>query len=283
MEKPMKEVVQKHKSRRIFLMSVLFCGLAILALLGSSYAWFSDMIRAQTETLPISGSASAGEIGLQISGSSSGPFGEQANLTRLDRCQVLRPVSTVNLNQFYGAKGQNTEGKVAFYEDVTEEVLEHILYGELFLKPLYQDGKLYLDKSTFTVTGDLQLLASARLGMRFSSKDMTQTYIFPLEGSTTGVVSQETSTGGAQQVVSAVSQQGVATFVTPELQQLSSYQVSGDGEQGMVANQPALYNLYKEQVVRVEVWIYMEGCDPESILEAQDKDIQMNLAFTAHS
>ncbi len=295
MEKPRKEsedeskakqeqaTIVKQKSRRVFLMSILFCGLAMLALLGSSYAWFSDMIRAQTETLPLSGSASAGEIGLQISGSSSGPFGEQANLTRLDRCQVLRPVSTANLNQFYGAKGQNTEGKVAFYEEVTDEVLEQVLYGEVFLKPLYQDGKLYLDQSTFTVTGDSQLLASARLGMRFSGGDTTQTYIFPLEGNTTGVLSQETSTGGAQQVVSTVSPQGVATFITPELQQLSSYQVPAEGVQEVAENQLALYSLLKENVVRVEVWIYMEGCDPESILEAQDQDIQMNLAFTAHS
>ncbi len=275
--------MQKRKSYRIFFMSMVFCVLAMIALLGSSYAWFSDMLRAQTEVFPISGSVSAGEIGLQISGTSSGPFESQANLTRLDQCQVLYPVSTADLNHFYEAKGQNNNGKVAFYKDVTDQVLEYVLYGELFLKSLYQDGKLYLDKSIFTITGDPQLLSSARLGMRFSAEGITQNYIFPLADNTTGVISQETSIGDRQQVVGTVSQQGVATFVTPELQQLSNYQVLAEGEEGVVENQPFLFNLYKEQIVRVEVWIYMEGCDPESILEAQDQDIQMNLAFIAHS
>ena len=282
-EKSVEKSISKHKSYRVLVMSILFCGLAAIALLGSSYAWFSDMIRAQTEVLPVSGSASAGDIGLQISGSSTGPFGEKANLTRLDRCQVLYPVSTANLEQFYGAKGQNTQGKVAVYEEITDDVLEHILYGELFLKPIYQDGQLYLEQSAFTVIGNPQLLASARLGMRFHAGDTTNTYIFPLETTMSGVVSQETSTGGTQQVVSAVSEQGVATFVTPELQDLRDYQVPVVGEQAVVGNQSALCNLVKEQVVRVEVWIYMEGCDPESILEAQDEEIQMNLAFAADS
>ena len=267
---------RKSKLYFRFNLSILFVFIALLSIVGATYAWFT--LSANTKQTPFTSSVSAGDMVLTVSDRADGQFGDTSPIARLDQCDTLVPVSTNDIVHFYSATAQNRDGKIFLYKDVSQQISEKVLYGEVFLQARYRDGYLYFDTEKFNITGDAQLLSASRLGMKFSDGDSESIYIFDLQDFARGEVIErttiETETG---KVVAGIDENGNATFQEEQAEEISAYAKTLDE----VNSTSPLFEITRDQLVRVEFWIYMEGCDPHCINEAQESGIEMNLAFVA--
>ncbi len=245
----------------------------------ATYAWFT--FSADTNVEPMQGSVSKGDVNLVISGSANGKYDVSAPITRLDKCTELLPVSTSNLTSFYTASARTRDGIAALYTDVTQGAEKRILHGEVYLKAQYADARLYFDSKALSFSGNSQLLASLRLGMKISGSGEAKTYFFRLDDFAGGsAAAQNTIQGAANSVVSSIDEAGNAAFVTDTSGAMSQYYAVSKGENtDPEAGTALLYTLAKDTPVRVEIWLYLEGCDENCINSAQAKDLSFNIAF----
>ena len=272
------------KLKNTFYISIFFVLLALISVIGVTFAWFT-LSGADASITPITGSVTPGEMDLSISSTVDGTFGINADITRKDKCEFLMPVSTSNLINFYTSKAQNNDGKIILYKDISNDYLDKIIYGEFFLQAKYTDGVLYFDTDNLSITGSSQLISASRMGMVIDDGVTKKQYIFDLQNhATAGAVQQNTIETSLGSVVNFVDKNGKASFVKEDTKLTSAFSAHLLADESIdVGNSTPLYTLTKDKIAKVEIWIYMEGCDEHCILKAQKQDININLAFVADS
>lgn len=260
-------------------LAVFFMLIAAAVLTSATYAWFT--FSADTNVEPMQGSVSEGEVSLAISATQNGTYDVTAPITRLDNCTELLPVSTANLTSFYSASARTRDGIVALYTDATAAANTRVLHGEVYLKAQYGDARLYFDKTNMAFSGGAQLLASLRLGMKITGADGEKTYFFKLDDFGGGsATAQSTIQAGANSVVSSIDANSNAAFVTdPAAAMTDYYAVMANETADPEAGTTPLCTMTKDTPVRVELWIYLEGCDENCLNAAQASDLSFNLAF----
>lgn len=260
---------------------IVFGVLTLLALLiastSATYAWFASSTDTNVE--PLSGGIGYGEGNLTISSSPEGPFSDTCELDLPAEGLLLRPLSTADLQTFYTAVAHDRNGiSTVFAEDT--QYADSALCGSVYLLSEGGESGVYLSPDALDFGEDVQALASLRLGLVFTSSRGTSVHMFRLDdmGDTAGAELRQTVEQPGC-VISSLNAGGQADFVSDPADQLSDY-FSGGDEDNMIPGRSMLCTLPADEVVRVDYYLYLEGCDENCINAVQSRDLALSLGFT---
>ncbi len=273
-----KETVKRL--RKSLVMAIVGMIFFLVSVTGVTYAWFTISGRAHTNVTPMGGTVSDGDTLLLISTAESGPFDRECDLVFAGDAQVLKPVSTADLENFYRVTMQNKEGVAVSYENADDRVDTETLHGTVYLKCEGAPCNIYFNGEELQLGSDAQALAAMRLGLKITNHDGSRTFVMKLDdlGSTAAAQSNATvPTAGT--VVSAIADGGNAVYVSDPAVNISDYtaQAAGNDEYNAGANE--LFSLDADEVATVEYWLYLEGCDEQCVNEVQNIDSDIRLAF----
>ena len=268
------------KNKKFLLgLTILWCVIAIAAIGGATYAWFS--FNPYTNVEPMSSTISSGGTALLISTQENGDFGIQCSLPR-SVSGSLHPVSTADLDHFYEATGQTRQGISNRFENADNAVEDSTIHGVFYLQSLTDDCDVYFYRSGMDFGNDPQMLAALRLGMKITVEDTTYTYIFRLDnmGNTSSADRLQTISAPGN-VVRSITDNKEAVFTTDPSKALADYfAVPGTGEDNRPGRGNAsLFTLNANQVAKVEYWLYLEGCDENCTNNVQEHQAVIQLSF----
>lgn len=239
----------------------------------STYAWFT--FDPATNVTPMEGNISDGDTNLLISNRVDGPFEVSCKLTPTVLPEILQPVSTQDLSRFFASVGQNRAGITTSYKEITDTSDERYIKGEVFLQCLGSDCDVFFNKDTMKLGADAQILAAGRLGLKFTGEDKKPvTYVFSLDalGDTSGAESTRTVDVDRYVVVGTVNTDGSPNYEDDPAVPISEHMYG-------YARAKKLCTVHADEVVKVEYWMYLEGCDDECSNPVQKRDVTLMLGF----
>ncbi|MBR6477026.1 MAG: hypothetical protein IKS85_01130 [Lachnospiraceae bacterium] len=266
----------KKRSFTIWL-SVFWVVIALLALGGATYAWFT--FNPSTNVEPMTSTISDGDVALLISTDAGQEFKTNCILPQ-SVSGDLDPVSTVDLEHFYNANLQDRQGISVGFQACDQGLDAITIHGTLYLKSLKDNCAVYFNRGGMDFGSDPQMLAALRLGMRFTTSRGVQEYIFQLNdlGNVSGAASTQT-TAQTGVVVGSVMNDGTPNYVPDPSRGLADYfAVMGAGSLPRPGRQ-SLCTINANEIVTVEYWLYLEGCDENCINEVQEKEAIIQLSF----
>jgi len=268
------------KRRKIFWiwMTALWSILLLAAIGGATYAWFT--FRPYTNVEPIGSTISSGEVALLINSQPDGEFGTKCVLTQTQGGD-LEPLSTADLVHFYRVEKQDRGGIARIYRDCSNEAETDTIHGKLYLTSLKDNCRVYFFGPDLDFGSDTQMLSALRLGLRFRSGASESTYIFSLDqmGNTAGSEALQT-TQRASSVVAGLGQSGEAVYANDPALAITDYFAVQQTATGLpAAGRQALCTIDANEVVAVEYWLYLEGCDVNCINAVQNKEAAIQLSF----
>lgn len=274
----------KHRFKIWFqIVTMIF---AALSLAFATYAWFTTNREVSTSTA----TARTGEetLELQLSTSGGGSFrdGDSVSIQQVNQtsAEYLLPVSTSNLMNF--VYSPNTEAGIAkAFQPVENE--SYYYHGRVYIRATgtgWPDGttmKLYLDQSDNILGQQVsgELLNAARLGLVFDG-DYSSAVILKLSDSSNAGDQQVYNTEvngqrlGDNQVLSYVNQ-SVQAVADPSVA-AGQYTVTFDND-SMQAPERTLLTMNLNQIYSVDIYFYIEGCDPDcsSYIQYSIADLQI--------
>ena len=266
----------KKRSFAIWI-SVIWVIIAFLAIGGVTYAWFT--FNPSTNVEPVSSTISDGEISLLISTDPNQGFFTSCSLPQ-SVSGDLEPVSTANLERFYSANLQDRDGISVGFRECTDEIDKITIHGIIYLKSLKDQCAVYFNKSGMDFGNDPQMLAALRLGMKVTSAEGTSTYVFSLNdaGNVAGATSTRT-TAESNVVVASLLENGTPYYVGDPARNLSDFYAVTGAAKLPTAGRQMLCTIQAEEIVTVEYWLYLEGCDENCINDVQEKEAVIQLSF----
>ncbi|MDD6188794.1 MAG: hypothetical protein PUB32_04345 [Clostridiales bacterium] len=249
----------------------------LIAFSSATYAWFT--LTNDTNVEPLEGGIGYGEGNLVIANSPEGPFSNRCELNAPAEDVLLRPLSTADLQTFYTAKAHDSSGiSTSFAEN--KQYAGSALCGTVYLKSEQEDSGVYFSPAALNMGNDAQALASLRLGLVFTTSRGVYTHIFKLDdmGDTAGAeVRQTVEQPGC--VIASVDAAGRPEFVSDPAANLSDYFVGGDPD-ALSAGKNLLCILPADEAVRVDYYLYLEGCDENCINVVQGRELALALGFS---
>lgn len=273
-----KDVKQLKKSFVTAIAGILFL---IIVATGTTYAWFTLSGMASTNVTPTGGTISKGDAVLLISNNSGGPFDKTCELILQGNPETLKPLSTANLENFYKSSAQNEDGISILYVNADNSVDQNAIHGTVYLQCQNAPCSVYFNSAALNLGSDVQALAAMRLGLKITSHAGTQTLIFNLDA--LGAVQNAQSNRTVPQsgtVVSSISANGQAAYTNDPAQNLSGYMAqAGTDENTFRAGATPLVLMNTDEIVTVEYWLYLEGCDDQCYNVVQNRTSEISLAF----
>ena len=262
----------------------------VLVLTTATYAWFSvnrivstdkASARSGTDTLELQISEKGGEA---FQGAEEAPI-VQVNQTEL---MELMPVSTADLQHFVYNPFTNEEDKAEIFRTVEDE--NYYYHGRFYLRAL-AEGKpdtarmaLYLDEAE-EAGGILaqaeagQLLNAARLGLTF---DEANPVIYYLSEKNNDTEEQAKNTVlnddllGENQVLRS-NGTNVEGVDDPAIS-LESNRIVMEDTRVILPERPLFY-MELNKIYTVDVYFYIEGCDPDCSDAIRFDEADLHLAF----
>lgn len=243
----------------------------------STFAWFT--FDPFTNVTPMEGKISEGDTTLLISEKKDRDFDKKCELHPADLPDKLNPVSSYDLTKFYTSSAQNYKGISTAYRDVTEKLADWLIHGTLYLKSVGTECDVFFHRPPLDLGEDNQVLTAGRLGMKFTDKDGKSTsYIFRLDslGSDEGVKKKRTvapagADGGKRPVV-VQTNTGKDLYADDPAVSISQHLMDETGAK-------KLLRIRADEVVTVEYWLYLEGCDDACSNPVRSKDVTLQLGF----
>ena len=245
---------------------------ALLALTAATYAWFTSNKSVSTSTAVTRTGDQTLE--LQISEQGEGAFQsvETASISQVNGTDAgwLMPVSTADLASFVYSPS-TVDGQAAYFQPVTDE--SNYFHGRIYVRAVgegWPQGtvmNLYLDQSG-GILGEAvegQLLNAARLGLKFN-QDASSAVILRLTENSNHSGAQVNNTVvngtniGSGQVLSY--QNGAVVPVADPSVPVSDYTISLETDQVSIPDHPLIV-MELGKVYTVDVYFYIEGCDPD--------------------
>ena len=277
----------EHSRRKRWLMWIMVLA-AVPALGAAAYAWFTSNRAVSTDT--VTGRTGTENLKLQVSSSPGSGFRDQeeAAIRQVNQTdfEQLMPVSTSDLTNFvYSPVTMN--GMASVFEPVENE--QYYYHGRIYLRAVgdaLENGSrmnLYLDQSDGALAGNLdgRLLNAARLGLMFDG-DASSAVIFRLseESNPGSIRNQNTVVNGRQlgdgQVLSY--RNGTVTAVTDPSVTADEYTISLAADQPGLPQRPLLV-MEANRIYTLDIYFYLEGCDPDCTDGISGDAAQLHLAF----
>ena len=261
---------------------------AVLAFTFATLAWFTANRAVQTNTA----TARTGDETLELQISSSGGSGfksvETAQITQINQTnsEILLPVSTADLNSFVYAPFTK-DGKASAFKKVDDEA--NYYHGRVYLRaegegwPGGSRMNLYLDQSDGLLgdAADGYLLNASRLGLIFGG-DTSNPIILRLSESENPGNAQIYNTEvngkilGKNQVL-GYNDSGVFAVGDPSVS-ISEYTIDFSENQMKLPSR-ALVSMELGKIYPVDIYFYLEGCDPDCSESIQLNEAELHLAF----
>lgn len=260
---------------------------ALLAFSAATYAWFNSNREVSTSTA----TARTGEETLELQISSTGgefqSTGEVA-ISQINQTDAtyLMPVSTSDLVNFvYSPSTEN--GMATVFKRVENE--DYYYHGRIYLRAIgagWDAGSrmnLYLDKTDGILGEDVsgQLLHAARLGLSFG--DDAQSRVILRLSEEENAQSQQSyntvingRTLGKNEVLSY--QNGTAVPASDPSVSVEDYTILF-GESDVTLPEQPLITMNLNQVYPVDIYFYLEGCDPDCSDDLSFDMADLHLAF----
>ena len=289
------------KKRKYYLTLWVTAAAAVFAaatLTAATYAWFSANRKVETET--VTARTGTADLELQISRQDGDDFSpetikdedgvayNQVDLEPLGS-RVLMPVSTADLKTFLyspsTAEGEATENTLVV---PSQQELADIIYHDTIYLRLWDNGtlsdnatvNLYLDdpgieQSDAQQASESPLLSAARLGLVIGDTFLILRYSEDEKNaeSNTLLNGQRLAPG---QVLTQENNIVKATDIPAEHQGLlSEFQYS----ESNLTPRPILVGMEPGTIYPLDIYFYLEGCDPDCGDTAQKQQAGLGLAF----
>lgn len=262
--------------------------LVLILLPVSTYAWFTANRLVDTNRI----STVSGTESLELQVSSDGiNFSSESGIAQVNATvsTELLPVSTADLKTFVYNPSTENGNATRFYE-VSDEA--YYYHGRVYIRATANGmdltGRvgLYLDQSqasggVLASASSGQLLNAARLGMVLGNGADTS-LIFRLSDSQNQQGQRDLNTylEGVQLSEGQVIDGSGGTFraVQDPARVLSDFEVSTNGTTATLPDQPIAY-LELNTVYPLDVYFYLEGCDPDCTKSISLDGADLHLAF----
>lgn len=266
-------------------MTTLF---AVLAFTFATLAWFTANRAVQTNTATARTGDETLELQISSSGGSSFKSVETAQITQINQTnsEILLPVSTADLNSFVYAPFTK-DGKASAFKKVDDEA--NYYHGRVYLRaegegwPEGSRMNLYLDQSDGLLgeAADGYLLNASRLGLIFNG-DTSNPIILRLSESENPENAQIYNTEvngkilGKKQVL-GYNDGGVFAIEDPSVS-ISEYTIDFSENQMKLPSR-TLMSMELGKIYPVDIYFYLEGCDPDCSESIQLNEAELHLAF----
>jgi len=279
-------MAQKH-IRKLSVTAIIWIVVALVVLTGATYAWFtSNSVVTTSRVEAHSGTAS---VELQISAQGGDAFtpGQEAAITQVNSTEVMKlmPVSTADLTTFFYSPVNN--GERVIFRQVTDEA--YFYHGRVYLRAVSDSVSgsrmaIYLDESTasggvLAQDVDGQLLNAARLGLTLDGNDAV---IFTLSENNNAAADQIRNTylGGvliADGNVLTGTADNIRAVADPAVS-LAERTIGLDNSTVTLPAQP-LFTMDLNTIYAVDIYFYLEGCDPDCSDAISFNAADLHLAF----
>ena len=262
--------------------------LVLLSMAAATYAWFTS--NRQVETGLASARTGEENLELQISSSGGSSFQsmEPAPIVQVNRTDAgeLLPVSTADLQQFVYAP-VTVSGMAASFQLVEDETRYY--HGRIYLRavgdglPAGSRMNLYLDQSEGLLARNDggMMLNAARLGLVFE-EDASSRVILRLSETENPGSSQVDNTMLNGQLLSRgqvlACQNGTVQAAADPSEPVTAYTVSFGNGQISVPDK-ALLSMEPGRIYSLDLYFYLEGCDPDCSDAVEFQAADLNLAF----
>ena len=260
---------QKALKKSAVLAAVMIL-ILLIVLSTATYAWFT--FTPYVYVTEMIGRISDTGIELLISNNEAGPFDVTTNLILTNNTEVLSPITTNNLKDFFIASAQDSNGIVQSYSEVKTDVDKYILHGTVYLTSIDSPCDIYFDPAFLNFGEDIQALASMRIGFIFGGSD-GGSYIFKLD--------ELVDLSDAKERVTITTDGKVYSkdgLVDDPALAFAPYNGS-NSEAGVIAGQKPLAHIDADEVIPVEFFLWLEGCDINCFNAAQGKDLALQFGF----
>ena len=261
---------------------------ALATLTSATYAWFTTNRQVSTSTA----SARTGTESLTLEISSSGGSRFQ-NMTNAPITQVngsdaseLLPVSTADLVNFVYTPS-TIENQAVHFEKVENEA--YYYHGRVYLRAAgegFSSGStlnLYLDQTDGVLGEDADghLLSASRLGLIFDGNSASARILrlTETESAASKQVYNTVVNGTVLGKDQVLSWNGTSVLaVTDPSVPVTDYTVSFTSEGVDLPGNP-LFTMELGVIYPVDVYFYLEGCDPDCSDSVSDDEADLHLAF----
>lgn len=260
----------------------------VLAFTFATLAWFTANRAVQTNTATARTGDETLELQISSSGGSSFKSVETAQITQINQTnsEILLPVSTADLNSFVYAPFTK-DGKASAFKKVDDEA--NYYHGRVYLRaegegwPEGSRMNLYLDQSDGLLgkAADGYLLNASRLGLIFNG-DTSNPIILRLSESENPENAQIYNTEvngkilGKNQVL-GYNDSGVFAIEDPSVS-ISEYTIDFSENQMKLPSRD-LMSMELGKIYPVDIYFYLEGCDPDCSESIQLNEAELHLAF----
>lgn len=285
----------KQQNRRFLTLWGIGAAAVLIAttLTAATYAWFTA--NREVETDKVTARTGSTQLELQISRSGGADFSSRSETDKdgrtysvaglKEREHDLMPVSTADLKTFVGCPVTD-EGEARRFLVLDEKTAETMYYHDILYLRLTGDDSMPEDTQADLYLEDIgelpivqaqtgELLTATRLGLVFEGADPI---IFRFAEEKAGAQGNTVLGGkqlGAGEVIGV--QNGGFVAVSDPSKALKDYQVSSDN-----ASPERLTTLKLNQIYQLDVFFYLEGCDPDCVSEVVGTDrAELALAFFA--
>ena len=277
---------RKRKEKNTILTALVMLLISAALFSAATFAWFS--MNQRVSTTKLRAHASAKELSLQLSDSDGGfdSGSEETDIVQVNEADLekLMPVSTSDLEHFFYSTssvhvGDNEAGAASGF--IEDENGKYYYHGELYMRayavnqPETAKMALYFSRNMSEENSGNEMLSAARLGLKFDDGDPI---IFSLTSDSSGSQVNNTYINGSlagDGIVLSGSGESVSTESDPSVQ-MDAYVY--DTESGNIPEQPIAY-LELNHSYKVDVYFYLEGCDPDCSSELERSEADMNLYF----
>lgn len=279
-----------HTKRNVFRAAVIAGMLLLLAAStgAATYAWFSSNSIVKTDV--VSGRSSTDEVKLLISSSGGSSFrgDKEASITQVNKQKTdkLMPVSTADLSHFVYNTG-SIQGDAAFFEKVKEE--QYYYHGRIYIQAVAENhGKnermqLYLDNDSENGGAFLQntkgsIANAARLGLVFEDGDKVILRLSEDSNAKNERAGDTILNGSKLSAGQVIDSSGSSLKAVKDPSVALKDYLAGDSGLGEGAEKP-LFSMELNRIYEVDIYFYLEGCDPDCSDVTQLGKTDFHLAF----
>lgn len=263
--------------------------IVLVVLTASTYAWFTTNRIVSTDKVTARSGTDSLELQISPAGGTAFKASNEASIRQVNQTSVTRlmPVSTADLKTF--VYNSRSEGNIAS-AFVPVEKEEYYYHGRFYIRASAQGQTagsrvaLYLDEDN-EVGGSLaqseegMLLNAARLGLTFDQKNPV---IFFLSDSHNGTEQQARNTKLNGTILEDGQvlrlSEGKLTGVKDPAVALADRTIILE-EDRVLFPQASLLEMELNKIYTVDVYLYLEGCDPDCSDSVSMNEADMHLAF----
>ena len=263
--------MQTKNLKKTAFLAILMCVILIASLGTATYAWFT--YNSNVNTNRITAKVSDAGVELLIANDENGPFDVTTELILTNDTDVLTPVTTSNLSDFFIAAGHDAAGIVRNYRSINSaDVDKYLIHGTVYLKSVDSPCDVYFDPAFIDFGEDIQALASMRAGFIFGGSK-GGTFIFRMDGLQDLSSAQRKVTITTDGMVYS----GSGLVDDPAVDFASYFGTSG--EETATAGETPLAHIEANEVIPVEYYVWFEGCDINCFNAVQGRDMALQLGF----